>query len=190
MDKALRSQLTKAFKKSIEEAFKAMPGILAGDFEYDVKRIDDAVDAQLGSLIQNVTDTTKDDIGDLVRTGLAEGATINEMQRQIMVKHSFDAPRALAISRTETTKSVNAGGISAWEQQAADAGVEVIFRWNAQPGARTAHAALNNEPRGEDGYWHSGGAKAKSPGSFEGSSKITAALNINCRCNFKPEVIL
>ena len=94
------------------------------------------------------------------------------------------------VARTEATKSVNAGGIAAWEQQAAEADVEVIFRWRAQPGARDAHAALHNKPRGRNGYWESGGAKAKSPGNFEGPRKITAGLNINCRCHFAPEVIL
>ena len=193
MKTAVRGALTEAFEMAIQDAFKTMPADLAGDFTYDPVRIDEAVDAQLadmlgvradGTIEPGITATTKEAVRDIVQTGLAEGATIAEIQKRLMSDHAFSPQRSLMISRTEATRSVNAGGVSAWEQQAADAGVEVRFRWRAQPNARTAHKALNNKIRDADGYWRSGTAKAASPGGFG-----VAALDINCRCHFTPEII-
>ena len=102
-----------------------------------------------------------------------------------MASTSISSPmRALRIARTESTKSVNAGGVAAWEQPATDAGVELELTWRAQPNARDAHKALNNKPRGKDGFWRSGGAKASAPGGFG-----VAQLDINCRCHYTPRIV-
>lgn len=187
MSDAMRGVVTDAFKRSIRVANESMPQELVGDFEWDPPRLDKEVEEQLASLVTNTTPETKNSIRKVVQDALSAGGTIGEMQSLIMKNHSFDASRALRIARTETTKSVNAGGIAAWEQQAADAGVGVEFKWQAQPGARAAHKKLNNVVRGIDGFWESGDAKAKGPGQFEGPGE--AGLNINCRCTFTPRII-
>jgi hypothetical protein len=197
---AMSGPLRESYELSIDTAFEKMPGELAGDFAYDPERLDRLVEDQLADLVgrrpdgkggfivtnSTVNDSTRKEVRRIVQTGLAEGSTVNEIQAAIMASTNISSPmRALRIARTESNRSTNAGGIAAWEQQAADAGVEVVFRWRAQPNARDSHKALHNQPRSEDGYWHSGGAKAKSPGGFG-----VAGLDINCRCHYTPEVIL
>ena len=133
-----------------------------------------------------------------VRDGLAEGMSVNEMQAILQgvttldstgkMLYAFSPARALAIARTESTRAVNAGGVKTWESAAAQAGVVVNFRWLSQPGARDEHAKLHNKLREPDGFWYGGGVKGSAPGNFVGSKKATAAMNINCRCTFTPEI--
>jgi HK97 family phage portal protein len=199
MDDDLRGAIADSYDRATRAAFAAMPGDLAGDFPYDPARIDQMVDAHLADLAGRrpdgkggwiITDTgindgTRAAVRDVVQTGLAEGATVNEIQAAIMASTRISSPmRALRIARTESNRSVNAGGVSAWEQQAEAAGVELVLTWSAAPNARNEHKALNGIERGKDGYWRSGNAKAAHPGGFG-----VAGLDINCRCHYTPRII-
>ena len=199
MDDELRGAIADSYDRATRAAFDAMPGDLAGDFTYDPARIDQMVDAQLAELAGRrpdgkggwiITDTgindgTRAAVRDVVQTGLAEGATVNEIQAAIMASTRISSPmRALRIARTESNRSTNAGGVTAWEQQAEDAGVDLVLTWSAAPNARDEHKALNGVERSKDGYWRSGKAKAAHPGGFG-----VAGLDINCRCHFTPRII-
>ena len=199
MDEELRGAISDSYRRASIAAYDAMPGDIAGDFEYDPARIDQMVDDHLADLAGRrpdgkggwiVTDSTINDgtraaVRDVVQTGLAEGATVNEIQAAIMSSTRISSPmRALRIARTESNRSVNAGGIAAWEKQAADAGVDLVLTWSAAPNARDEHKALNGVERGADGYWRSGTAKAAHPGGFG-----VAGLDINCRCHYTPRII-
>lgn len=199
MDDELRGAIADSYERATRAAFDAMPGDLAGDFVYDPARIDQMVDDQLAELAGRrpdgkggwiITDTgindgTRAAVRDVVQTGLAEGATVNEIQSAIMASTRISSPmRALRIARTESNRSVNAGGVAAWEQQAEEAGVQLVLKWSAAPNARDEHKALNGVDRGADGYWRSGNAKAAHPGGFG-----VAGLDINCRCHYTPRII-
>ena len=183
MDKALRSEITEAWTKATDAAVNDMPSELREDFLYDHDQVDAEVDKQLGSLIKDVDDATRNKVNGIVLAGIETGATIAEMQDLIIDDKMFDASRALRVARTEATRSVNAAGVNAWEQMAAEADMDLVLTWKAQPGARDSHASLNGTPRGEDGFWSYDGNKAKAPGQFG-----IASLDINCRCTFLPEV--
>ena len=185
LSRAIRGVLLTAWKRAISVAAGDMQGILPGDFEYDPKRINMQVDQQLGALIKNVEPATRDAVGKIVRDGLAEGATISDMQKALMDpnKTGFNAARARRIARTEATKSTNAGGVAAWEKQAADAGMTLDLTWEAAPDARDAHAELHGTDRGPDGVWEYDGATAEYPGGFG-----VGELDINCRCTYTPKV--
>lgn len=187
LDKEMRATVTAAYERSIEASVAAMPSDLAGDFIWDPKRTNKLVDEHLGELIKNIDKGTEESVRALVVDGLAEGATIAELQAQMMALHSFSATRALRVARTETTKSVNAGAVTAWQTQADAAGVRVEFTWMAAFDARDSHLELDGTTRAEDGYWQYGAAQAQAPGGFEGPG--SAGLNINCRCTFTPRII-
>ena len=186
LDKALRGVVADAFTKAVAAAINDMPADLAGDFIFNHDATDKAVDAQLGALVKNVEPKTRRRVRMIVLNGLDEGLTIAEMQKALIKDSGFNASRALAIARTEATKSVNAAGINAWEQMSDNAGVDLELKWKAQPGARDTHARLNGTVRGDDGYWTIDGMKSKGPGEFEGAG--SAGQNINCRCTFLPSV--
>ena len=198
LNSAMRDSFRAAYEESARAAIDSMPESMADDFTFPSQRIDDDVDRSLGELVQNVQDQTRHDVNRIVRDGLAEGMSVNEMQSILQgvttldstgkMLYAFSPARALAIARTESTRAVNAGGVKTWESAAAQAGVVVNFRWLSQPGARDEHAKLHNKLREPDGFWYGGGVKGSAPGNFVGSKKATAAMNINCRCTFTPEI--
>ncbi len=187
VDQAMRESFSNSYRNSIRAATDAMPDALAENFNFPEQRIDNLVDEDLGNFIRDIENQTRTSVNVTIRNGLDEGLSVNQLQATLSGSFAFSAERALRIARTESTRSVNAGGVMAWESAASDADLEVKFRWLAQSGARDEHAALHNKLRGSDGYWYAGGVKAKSPGSFTGDSKLAAAMNINCRCTFVPE---
>tara|TARA_R100000458_G_C8269981_1_gene244708 strand:+ start:59 stop:1717 length:1659 start_codon:yes stop_codon:yes gene_type:complete len=185
MDDAVRGVITDAYMDAVQQAVEDMPANMAEAFDdmFEHDAIDKAVDEQIGELVTNVTASTRNNVRQVVTQGLDAGATISEMQTLLIQDHGFDASRALAISRTEATRAVNAAGINAWEQMAANLDMEVEFIWQSQPGARTAHANLNGVARGDDGVWEANGYTAPAPGQFG-----VGSLDINCRCTYKPRV--
>ncbi|QDP65635.1 MAG: putative portal protein [Prokaryotic dsDNA virus sp.] len=188
VDEAMRESFADAYKNSVRAATDAMPDRLAEEFSFPSQRIDNLVDEDLANFIGNIEAQTRTSVNVTIRNGLAEGMSVNQLQAALGTSFAFAPDRALRIARTEATRSVNAGGVLAWESAAGNVGLEVKFRWLSQSGARPEHAALHNTLRGDDGYWYAGGVKAPSPGNFEGSAKLAAAMNINCRCTFVPEI--
>ena len=189
LSEAVRSTIVDVYEDAIGSAFDKMPGFIVDDFPYDPARIDPWIDKHMGELIKDVPGGSRQAVKTIVTNGLAEGATIAEIQAGIMASTSISSPmRALRIARTEATKSVNAGGVAAWEQQAEAAGVELVLTWRAAPDARDAHKRLNGKVRDKkSGRWKSGMNSATSPGNFTGPN--SAELNINCRCFYTPRVI-
>mgnify|MGYP003645313005 CR=1 FL=1 len=193
-NKALRDAVDEAWTRGADAALIDMGEDLADQFVYDTDLKDKQVDEQLaemlgvrsdGTIEAGITATTRDKVRNIVLTAIEAGDTIADMQKAMMAPENpaFNASRALKIARTESTRSVNAAGVNAWEQMAAEADVELELKWKAQPGARSAHANLNGVARGDDGYWEVDGAKASAPGGFG-----VGSLDINCRCTFLPSV--
>ena len=184
MEEAMRPAIAAAWAKGAELAIGDMRSDLAQAFEHEP--VDKEVDAHLGEMVTNVTDGTRTRVNAIVLDGLEAGATVNEIQQSLMQDRGFSAQRSLTIARTESTRAVNAAGVNAWEQMAAQLDMEVEFKWKSQPGARDAHKELNGKVRGEqgvEGHWVSGVASAEAPGQFG-----VASLDINCRCTYLPRV--
>ena len=198
VDKAMRSSYRRAFAESARAAVDSMPADMAEEFTFPQQRIDQDVDDSIGDLITNIESQARADVQDVILEGLEEGRSIGEMQQILQgvqtvattgeIVYAFGPSRALAIARTESTRAVNAGGIKTWESAAANVGAQVNFRWLSQPDARNTHRQLHDTLREPDGFWYGGGVKGSAPGNFIGSRKLTAAMNINCRCTFVPEV--
>ena len=190
IDEAMRPAFADAYQNSIRAAIESMPQDLSEEFIFPEQRIDNLVDEDLARFIKDIESNTRRSVNKTIRDGLAEGLSNNELQKMLQVSYGFAPARALTIARTESTRAVNAGGVSAWQQASDAVGLEVRFKWltAGDENVRDEHRALHNKNRGEDGFWYAGGVKASAPGNFVGDSKLTAGMNINCRCTFIPEI--
>lgn len=147
----------------------------------------DPTDQIIAEMITNVQRTTKDRVAKVVRAGLAEGASIGDLQRAIMRDTAFSPARALTVARTETARTVSEGQEIAFDQ-AADLGVVFLREWvDSQDDA--VRATHRPEPEGLGGqtrrpgelFTSPSGAQALGPGMF-----MVAAEDINCRCVVRP----
>lgn len=168
-------------------AFQAGARAINQRMNWSPKRRNEAVQAQLGALVTDTTQATRERIRAEVEAGLAAGDTTAQLQTRIRNSTAFNASRSLAIARTESTRSVNAGAQAAWGQ----AGVKVRQEWlSSRDGdVRPAHRALDGQRIDLEGEFvvpdgvEFGGDKGKGPGRFS-----EAGMCVNCRCAIVPVV--
>jgi uncharacterized protein with gpF-like domain len=182
----------------IQDAIKGTAEMLPVDIEFTPERIDQLVQDELGQLVgtgpdvlSHVEQSTRDEVGKVIRTGLAEGQTVAQMQAVMVQNQAFSPMRALRIARTETTRSLNAGNIEAMKA-ARDKGVELQKEWISARDSkvRSTHQA-KADGSGLDGkrvgldeqFTSSSGATGNGPGQMGSASE-----NINCRCTAIPFV--
>ena len=186
------------FRGMIQDAIKGTAEMLPVDIEFTPERIDQLVQDELGQLVgtgpdvlSHVEQSTRDEVGKVIRTGLAEGQTVAQMQAVMVQNQAFSPMRALRIARTETTRSLNAGNIEAMKA-ARDKGVELQKEWISARDSkvRSTHQA-KADGSGLDGkrvgldeqFTSSSGATGNGPGQMGSASE-----NINCRCTAIPFV--
>jgi uncharacterized protein with gpF-like domain len=138
-------------------------------------------------MITNVQRTTKDRVAKVVRAGLAEGASIGDLQRAIMRDTAFSPARALTVARTETARTVSEGQEIAFDQ-AADLGVTFLREWvdSQDDAVRPTHRP---EPEGLGGQTRRPGELFTSPSGAQGLGPgmfMVASEDINCRCVVRP----
>jgi|TARA_R100000479_G_scaffold167580_1_gene108069 HK97 family phage portal protein len=178
---AVEAPMREIFEAAVQDTFDQMPP------EYSATmapvRVDRAVNAQIGALVKDWRPYTRAAIADVVETGITEGATIAEMQEAIQRSRAYTPARALRIARTETTRAVNAGTVSAYGELS-DAGFEVRYRWlsSRDKATRDNHRALENHPPVRPGEkFRIDGYEADAPGGFG-----EAEMDVNCRCTLIP----
>ena len=152
----------------------------------DEVRFDPTLDPSaqiIAQMITQVQQVTRDRVAVLVRSALAEGATVSDLQRAIMLDHGFSPARALTIARTETARTVSEGQEMAFGQ-AADLGVSFMREWvsSRDDAVRPTHVELDGQLRqpGEP-FDSESGAAGLGPGLF-----FVPAEDINCRCVVRP----
>jgi len=141
----------------------------------------------IAQMITQVQQVTKDRVAKLVRSSLAEGASIGDLQRALQRDHAFSPARSLTIARTETARTVSEGQEMAFNQ-AADLGVVFMREWvdSQDDAVRPTHRP---EPEGLGGqkrrpgelFTSPSGAEALGPGQFN-----VPGEDINCRCVVRP----
>ena len=186
---ALSDAMEATLRRALDRAFRASMQQLGDPVAYDPARVAREVERQLGQLVSNVTATTRDEVGRIVREGIADGASVAEMQRALQESSKFAPSRALLIARTETTHAVNAGAVTAYAL-AADGGVALRQEWlSARDGeVREAHLLLDGQVVDVGALFTVPGGRyagetAKYPGDFD-----HPAGNCNCRCTLIPVV--
>lgn len=139
--------------------------------------VGDWVEQYGGELITEISNTTMEQINDIVAGGIADGLSEREIGKLITaVAPTKSASRAQTIARTESSRAANATGL----ETAKETGLEMQKVWNASGGSRTrdSHQRADNQKVGLDEFFIVGGERLRYPSDPSGS----AAETINCRC--------
>jgi len=156
----------------------------------DVKRVDPIAEQLMAVMVRRVNATTRETIAGVLGAAIDDGASVNEMQAALMQSSGFAPVRAMAIARTETTRSAAAGAEYAWTITQGDTGVSIDSEWlTARDGeVRHDHRLMDGlvKPVGGVFVVPSGqyaGIQTSGPGDF-----ADAAMVVNCRCTVLPKV--
>jgi uncharacterized protein with gpF-like domain len=122
-----------------------------------------------------ISDTTKEYIEKIIKQGVEEGWSIEQMVKEIEREDYLDG-RARRILRTESNRAINYGN----ELAADKFEYKTQKRWIAVHDSRTRHAHLNadNQLVNQSDTFNVGGEQLQFPGDPNGSPQNT----INCRC--------
>ena len=129
--------------------------------------------------IVGITDTTRDQVSNIISKGVDEGLSATEVSKLIRSISAFrGSSRAATITRTETHSAANVAA----QATAKAAGVKMRRRWSSAKNERTrkAHRDADGQIVGMDEPFRVGGYDLMYPSDY--ASKAPASLTINCRC--------
>lgn len=178
------ASIREALAATIRAGYASGAAQLGRRWSMDSGAADALTDSRLGSLITQTDPTTQAAIRAILERGLAQGDSISDIQAQIQASAAFTPSRALLVARTESTRSLSAGHIAAYNQYSEKEGIHVRKQWlSARDGnVRDAHAELDGQVREpSEPFATKSGDKANGPGEFS-----TAAMVCNCRCTTIP----
>jgi uncharacterized protein with gpF-like domain len=136
-------------------------------------------------LVQNITETMRQDIVKILQKGIDEQLSIDEIVRNLQSAGLIEA-RANVIARTEIVRAANVGHSVA----ARSFPYEVNKKWSAAMDHRTrhSHVFINAHMVDENDFFKVPDYKGDTPlGTFSqmlypGDAEAPAAQTINCRC--------
>lgn len=172
---------------AIREALRRELSALGRAALFDALQVTIAADLQLGRMVVEVSDYTRERVGIVVSEGIEAGASINDIQAALQADQGFSPMRALRIGRTEAVRAQTEGQLAAYQQAVAD-GVDFEVEWSSAGfGERPEHRALDGQRVAPGGLFvvpiAAGlepryiGATARGPGLFD-----APGLTVNCRC--------
>lgn len=176
--------------KSVENVYNITPSISASTVKKVLSKIPSrqaAYQAALNPLskigLQDNAFAVRQKIRRSIVSGIQQGKSIDKMAEKIAKALETNANNATRIARTETTRNMNAGRLSAYEELAAE-GISLKKVWIATNDSRTRdwHSALNEEARELNEPFSNGLMFPGDPGG--GADEV-----INCRCTMATEII-
>ena len=127
--------------------------------------------------VQQVNQTTIDQLQRIISNAYNDGATVAEVQKRIYnAIEPFSMIRSRAIARTETHAGAMGGSLSA----ARVIEIDTVKRWNATEDGRERpdHADADGQTRDLDKWFEVGGDAMQHPGD----PSADAGNVVNCRC--------
>lgn len=178
---------------AIREAMRRELSALGRAALFDALQVTIAADLQLGRMVVEVSDYTRERVGIVVSEGIEAGASVNDIQAALQADQGFSPMRALRIGRTEAARAQTEGQLAAYQQALAD-GVDFEVEWSSAGfGERPEHRALDGQRVAPGGLFvvpvgvgldpRYIGATARGPALF-----AQPGLSINCRCTTVPRV--
>lgn len=178
---------------AIREAMRRELSALGRAALYDALQVTVAADLQLGRMVVEVSDYTRERVGIVVSEGIEAGASVNDIQAALQADQGFSPMRALRIGRTEAARAQTEGQLAAYQQAVAD-GVDFEVEWSSAGfGERPEHRALDGQRVAPGGLFvvpiavgldpRYIGATARGPALF-----AQPGLTVNCRCTTVPRV--
>ena len=144
----------------------------------------------IGAMVKEIQYTTEKKIKKIVRFGIEQGASNQEIAWQLETSAAFRPSRARLIAQTETTSAINRATNQAYvkfEEEEDD--VQILKQWIASndDNVRELHRILGNDatkgivPASSD--FKISGYVGPAPAAFD-----AAEMDINCRCTIAPIV--
>lgn len=159
---------------------QGVPMILPVDPEEAVKAVMTESKISVGLYESLGVDTKKltKSISSEISRGIAGGASINEIARNIGMNTKAPLSRAKTIVRTESHRIEQAAALNA-QKKAKDKGADVVKQWDStlDGGTRPTHRHLDGQIREVDEPFKMDGKSAMHPGDFG-----DPAEDCNCRC--------
>lgn len=138
--------------------------------------------SQTGTAAKQTSDTTTQDIRDVISKATAAGEFANyAVAKKILKVKGYSIFRADAIARTETHNAAMYANKEGAKRVSRLSGITYLKKWVPVQDARTrdAHAAMSSHPAiSMDSFFDVGGARMDRPGDPRGGAKNV----INCRC--------
>lgn len=128
-----------------------------------------------------INETTRDAIEAVLTEGITGGWSIRRMAQAVEnLSGAYTRARAVAVARTESSRSLNAGHAAGIEGLQRETGLPVGKEWLSVLGTTTrpTHAALDGEQRTADGLFMLGGVEVPYPSH----RSLPAGEAINCFC--------
>ena len=94
---------------AIREALRRELAALGRAALYDALTVVQAADLQLGRMVVEVSDYTRERVGIVVAEGIEAGASVNDIQKALQNDQGFSPMRALPIGRTQAARAQAAG---------------------------------------------------------------------------------
>lgn len=144
----------------------------------------------IGAMVKEIQYTTEKKIKKIVRFGIEQGASNQEIAEQLERSAAFRPSRARLIAQTETTSAINRATNQAYVRfQEEEEDVQILKQWIASndDNVRELHRILGNDatkgivPADKD--FSIAGYTGPSPAAFD-----VAEMDINCRCTIAPIV--
>jgi HK97 family phage portal protein len=173
------------FRAMLADSIRGTVQQLPIDFEFTPDRLDILVNEQIGGMITDISKTTRAQVKESIRMGLAEGESVGQIQRTLVQSKTFSPARALTIARTESTRAVSAGSLQAMKEAEAR-GVRMQKQWiSARDGnERDSHMDLDGKAVNiNENFTSINGNSGPGPGQLG-----AAEDDINCRCVAVPLV--
>ena len=175
----LSKVLLPTYRMSLERALREAYRTIDLDAAIDPARIQAAANAEVAKMHQQIHKTSTEQVAKILQDGFSQGASIADIQANLVQSSAFSPQRALTIARTEATRLANQGAADGY-REAGKLGIQIEKQWlHSRDGkVRDSHLAL--EEKGwipMDSQFDSRVSQADVPGGFG-----KAAEDINCRC--------
>ena len=175
LSKVLLPTFRMILERSIREAYRTIDL----DAGIDPARIQAAANSEVARMTRQIHATTNEAVAKILQDGFEQGATIAQIQTNLVQASAFSPQRALTIARTEATRLAHQGAADGY-REAERLGIKLEKQWlhSRDDKVRETHSEL--EAKGWiplNAPFDSNGALADVPGGFG-----VAAEDINCRC--------
>jgi SPP1 gp7 family putative phage head morphogenesis protein len=173
LEKQSRIQWTQHMKPLLQMAARRAGNLIASDLSIDAALLNedllDYANREVGWLVKQVSETTRDSIRDSVRDGLEAGEGAREIAKRIRDLPAFNRERAMLVARTESTRVANGAPTEALQSFGKRTGQKFTKTWSAVGDERTRdeHAAMDGETVAIDAAFSNG---------------LQAPGEPNCRC--------
>ena len=173
--------LTPVYRSITERALRDAYRTIDLDEGIDPVAIQNRANAEVARMTRLIQATTNQQVATILQDGFSQGATIGEIQANLVASAAFTPQRALTIARTEATRLANQGAADAY-REAENLGMKLEKQWLHSRDEKVRETHLDLEAKGwipMNSPFESLGSVADVPGGFG-----VAREDINCRCTF------